>query len=390
MSRTVLLVNALYEPLSLGGAERSVRLLAEHLPAQGWRPVVATLNDGSLPARARVAGVEVVRLPLRNLCWGFPSRAGPAGKALWHAADSWNAPMAHRVARLADEVGADVVHVNALWGFSAAAIAALKDAGRPVLASLRDYHLLCPSNTMPSGRPCAGACLRCAPYRAPRRLAAERLDRAIGISRAVLERHRRLVAWPDERCAVIPNPHPDGPPPPRPAARTGAIGFIGRLSRMKGADLLLDAFLRGAGPEQRLLLAGEGEEPFVAALRARAAGDPRVRLLGWTRPEELLPQVDWLAVPSLWEEPFGRVAVEALWAGVPVLASAAGGLGEIVADGATGRLLPAGDAAAWAAALAALRHEDPAAWTARCRAAAAAYAPGPIAARYAEHYRALA
>jgi glycosyltransferase involved in cell wall biosynthesis len=56
-------------------------------------------------------------------------------------------------------------------------------------------------------------------------------------------------------------------------------------------------------------------------------------------------------VPSAWAEPFGLVAVEAMQAGRPVIASAAGGLADIVVDGETGLLTPPGDPAALAAAL---------------------------------------
>jgi glycosyltransferase involved in cell wall biosynthesis len=59
-------------------------------------------------------------------------------------------------------------------------------------------------------------------------------------------------------------------------------------------------------------------------------------------------------VPSLWAEPFGMVAIEAMMRGTAVLASRGGGLAEIVRDGETGRLLPPGDVAAWSSALLAL------------------------------------
>jgi glycosyltransferase involved in cell wall biosynthesis len=58
-----------------------------------------------------------------------------------------------------------------------------------------------------------------------------------------------------------------------------------------------------------------------------------------------------VAVPSIWEEPFGHVAIEAMMNGVAVVASSSGGLGGIVCDGQTGFLVPPGDAAALAAAL---------------------------------------
>jgi glycosyltransferase involved in cell wall biosynthesis len=57
------------------------------------------------------------------------------------------------------------------------------------------------------------------------------------------------------------------------------------------------------------------------------------------------------AVPSLWPEPWGQVAAEAAVCGRPVVASAGGGLGELVRDGETGLLVPPGDPVALAAAL---------------------------------------
>ena len=60
---------------------------------------------------------------------------------------------------------------------------------------------------------------------------------------------------------------------------------------------------------------------------------------------------DIAVVPSLWREPFGLVAVEAMAAGLPVVASDTGGLSDIVRPGQTGLLVPPGDAAALAAAL---------------------------------------
>ena len=65
-----------------------------------------------------------------------------------------------------------------------------------------------------------------------------------------------------------------------------------------------------------------------------------------------------MAVPSIWEEPFGHVAIEAMMNGVAVVASDSGGLGEVVREGQTGFLVQPGDSDALAAALLTLLNDS--------------------------------
>jgi glycosyltransferase involved in cell wall biosynthesis len=133
------------------------------------------------------------------------------------------------------------------------------------------------------------------------------------------------------------------------------IGFVGRLAAHKGADVLLDAI----APHSTWTLDVVGGGPAESALRRRAAalglGD-RVRFLGWADQDDLADHYrsfDVVAIPSVdtpgWSEQFGRVAVEAMASGIPVVASRAGALPEVI--GAAGLLVAPGDATALAAAL---------------------------------------
>ncbi len=133
-----------------------------------------------------------------------------------------------------------------------------------------------------------------------------------------------------------------------------AVTIVARLNWRKGHAVLFDALARlnVAGRAPALLVVGYG--PLDAELRARAAalGLSRVFFVG--KHEDVWPF--YLAgsitlVPSV-TEPFGLVSVEAMACGRPVLASAVGGLTEIVLDRRTGRLVPPGDAGALADALA--------------------------------------
>jgi len=145
---------------------------------------------------------------------------------------------------------------------------------------------------------------------------------------------------------------PAAPPTPcyrRDASATPLLLFIGRLDREKGVDLLLRSFAalpdRGRGVELRI--AGQGPLRPVLESLARSLGiADRVTFLGWLEAravEAELARAWALVVPSVWAEPLGLVAVESVMRGVPVVASATGGLAEIVEPGVTGLLFPNGD-----------------------------------------------
>jgi glycogen(starch) synthase len=146
--------------------------------------------------------------------------------------------------------------------------------------------------------------------------------------------------------------HPASPPPM-------TMAFAGRLIAKKGADALIAAMelLKNRYPGLHLSLAGDGDER--AALEAHAARcglASRISFVGSLAHEAIYPFLASAAlviVPSR-IEPFGLVALEAAQAGRPVVASAVDGLPEVVAHERTGLLVPPGDAAALAAAIASL------------------------------------
>lgn len=135
--------------------------------------------------------------------------------------------------------------------------------------------------------------------------------------------------------------------------------LVGRLSQRKGSDVAAEALgvLARRGLRARLTLAGDvfaGNESFACLLKERVAAlglADRVSFTGFVRDVwSLHEEADIVLVPSRCE-PFGNVAVEAMLAGRPVIASAVQGLREILQDGVTGLLVQAGDADALANAV---------------------------------------
>jgi glycosyltransferase involved in cell wall biosynthesis len=152
----------------------------------------------------------------------------------------------------------------------------------------------------------------------------------------------------------------------RPPTDSLSVGFVGRLIRHKGVDVLLEAVADDPRISVEVFGAGEELEHLTALVDTLGIGE-RVRFHGYVdevKLPALYPTVDVLAVPSVplpgWIEQFGRVVVEAQASGVPVVASASGALPDVV--GEAGLLVPPQDPVALHAALARFL-EEPNLWS---------------------------
>jgi glycosyltransferase involved in cell wall biosynthesis len=174
----------------------------------------------------------------------------------------------------------------------------------------------------------------------------------------------RHYGYPSDRISVIYNGiDVNAPRVPRDTAlalrsQAGAadddllVAFVGRVSEEKGVHLLVEA-LAPMSRSVRLVVVGDG--PQLRELRelvARLDADSRVFFCGYdAHPERWMAAADVVAVPSTWYEAFGRVVVEALNQGTPVLASRVGGMAELFDDGIHGRYVLSGSADAIRSAL---------------------------------------
>ncbi len=169
-----------------------------------------------------------------------------------------------------------------------------------------------------------------------------------------------------EHLSVLPNPAPEIPPlPSRDQLRTElglsghALVFAGRLGPQKALGVALQAL--ADVPDASLAVAGDGPQRAALEGRARELGlDGRVSFLGSVPREQVLRlfhAADASLLPSAWEN-FPHTVVEALAVGCPVIATAVGGVPEVVRDGENGLLVPPGDPGALAAAIARFFADD--------------------------------
>ena len=160
---------------------------------------------------------------------------------------------------------------------------------------------------------------------------------------------------PPERVTVLPTPAPELPPLPSHAELRGdapRLAFAGRINSQKALEVTLAALAQQEGVE--LVIAGDGpERPALEAEARRLGLKDRVRFVGPLERVgvlELFRSADASILSSAWEN-FPHTVVEALAVGTPVIATAVGGVTEVVTDGENGLLVPAGDAGALAAAI---------------------------------------
>ncbi|GGS24227.1 glycosyl transferase [Streptomyces humidus] len=297
------------------------------------------------------------------------------GKAAVPLLVPWNpAVRAELAARLRAE-RPDVVHVHNVFPLlSPAVLAACADAGVPAVATLHNYTQVCPPGTLQrDGRPCT-ECVGSTPLPAVRhgcyrnsRLATVPLAVGLAVNRrrwwSGVERFFCISAaqrdvlvrsgMPAERLAVKHNfvPEPG-------VRRTGPgehVLFLGRLAEAKGVRLLMaawDELTAGGGVGVPLVIAGTG--PLEREVTAWAAGRDDVRHVGLydtTQCREAVARSVAVVAPSTWLEAFGLVVVEAMAAGVPVVAAGHGAFVELVEDGVSGLLHRPGEAASLASGL---------------------------------------
>ncbi|MGQ4450739.1 glycosyltransferase family 4 protein [Streptomyces griseus] len=224
------------------------------------------------------------------------------------------------------------------------------------------------------------------------------LDALTTVTRADADDYRSRLKLPGLRIETIPNavPEPAGPP------ASGDLKWVvaaGRLHRVKRYDLLVRAFAQvsAARPDWRLRIYGGGdatgnEQASLRALIDELGLHSQVFLMGSVNPMEAEWPKGSIAAVTSERESFGMTIVEAMRAGLPVVATdCPHGPAEIIEDGADGRLVPVGDPDATAAALLQLIEDDELRHRmgAAARASSARFDPARIAERHESLYTEL-
>lgn len=343
--------------LTLGGSVTSLYRLVKGLDRSRYEATVCFYHDHALTPRFRDLGVGVAILNAADRPSerdkGAPTATSPGRRVrrplgAWRRNLTFVLPMAWRLRRLIRATRADLVHANNALRENREVVLAARWAGVPCICHVRRFQRV-------------GALDR---------WLARSVAAHLYISQAVADDHHRQGVL-SERSRVI----YDGLPPEAfiiPDARREAraefgiapdaplVGLVGRLTAWKGQDVFLRAMAmaRQEVPNLRALLIGEGgpgDEAFVARLHRLAEelnlGDAVIFTGLRADVPRLLSALDVLVHTSVAPEPFGLVIIEGMAAGLPVIATRAGGACEALEDGVSGLLVTPGDASALSEAL---------------------------------------
>lgn len=314
----------------VGGGELSLIDLLRGLDRDCWAPVLVVPEDGEVAARGRDLELPVHVIPLPSL--RRPGRASVSSVGA--------------LVGLARASDASVIHANGSRAMVYAGVAG-RLVTRPTIWHVRV--------AVGDGLLDRALCALATAVIATSRAVARRFPRASAKVRLVpngvdLERFAPRRASPALRAAL-------GVPPAAPVAVS-----IGRHVPEKGYRHLVDAAaaLERARPGAHWVLVGDGELRGELEARARRAGvESRVHFTGWRDDvADVLALADVVVLPSE-SEGFGRVLVEAMAMGRAIVATAVGGVPDVVVAGETGLLVPPGDPDALAGAVRALL-DDPA------------------------------
>ena len=322
----------------IGGMQNHTASLTRALDSLGVAQDVVTTRPPGAPARQHLgshATVHRLGLPVR------PFR------------QLYSLPAAALVDRFSPRASLLHAHLGEDLAIVPIALAAARRHGLPWVLTIHASS----AHTLVGGGP-RGALLRHAGGRLERAGAA-RADAVIALTPR-LARLMSASGLDPERIHVVPSgvvpgdgrmPLPDG------AERDGRprVLFVGRLAEQKGVRYLLEAVARMQTRDIDVCLVGDGpERAMLHDLVDRLGVGDRVSFLGF-QPHDAVPALmgtaDVLVLPSVYEE-LGSVLVEAMHAGLPIVASDTGGIADAVGDAAI--LVPPRDPAALAAALDAL------------------------------------
>ena len=281
--------------------------------------------------------------------------------------------------RTADEIASwrpDIVSVHNFFPLATPAVHyAAARAGVPVIQTLHNFRMLCPSAVLfRGGSPCEDCLGKVVPWPGIVHACYRQSYSASASAAAMISVHNLLKTWqkqvtlyftltefsrhkfiqggfPPERLVVKPNFVPTDLGPGR--GESDFIFYAGRLTEEKGIPLLLNAW-RAAKPRGRLLLAGDG--PLAPSVRAFAEGIDSIQYLGQLSLGEIyeyMGNARAFVFPSLLYEGMPRAIIEAFSRGTPVIANRLGSMAEMIRHEETGWLVESSNCSALADAISA-------------------------------------
>ncbi len=345
------IITNLYPPHARGGAETVIVRTVQELLARGHDVFVITgqpRSEGSGILLDRSTVERIYRFFPRNLYFTLNDHKYPwVIRLFWHVIDAFSGHGPEVVRTILVNEQPDVVITHNLKGLGLSIPRSLRQMKVPHVHVIHDLQLVVPSGLVMFGKEQASWFIK--PfyklYQLVCRSKFKNPDVVISPSHYLERMYRQAHFFSSTNIEVMPNPAPTYDVSPKKGRSGGPLKllFVGQLAQHKGLAFLVEA-ISSLPIDARLMIAGDG------ALRRwtekKANENKRITYLGYMPPEEIVNVfgvVDALVVPSLCYENSPTVIYEGLQAGLPILASRIGGVGELVEEGKNGFLFIPGD-----------------------------------------------
>ncbi len=314
--------------ISLYGGERILLSLAKHLKETGHRVIIVSPGKGEFVDVCRELGHEVVVIPLKK---------------------TYDLMAVLRISRLIKKEKIDIVHSHGLLVNIISRLASYL-SGCPIVNTIHVIQHLSSNSAGVSRR------IRNMYYRTLDNFTSGFCRKVITVSDAV-KRDLLKQGLEEDKLVTIPNgieENPLGEAIPLGVLPSGCgenekiVGLVGRIAPLKGHDDFITAvkILMSSNPGLKFLIVGEdiahgGRYLNNLKERVKKEGlEGRVIFTGFVKSiRKVMADFAVLTLPA-WEEPFGLVILEAMSLGVPVVATNAGGIPEIIKDNVNGLLIP--------------------------------------------------
>lgn len=346
----VLQVGSYLAPDLVGGAEISALGISEALTRDGHNVYSLFYKHGGEALKVHISSSEIGWVAETWRPYAPISPGKTSEKPLFYALEYFSKVDDLSLRAMASAISPDVILIHSFRGMGYDILRALGSLGVPIACVLHDYALVCINKGMRRGEHnCPSQCGRCKPVSAKASHALNFAPRValIGPSQFSVSKVAKYLGLKNASLLHIPNPNRYEAVARVRSKPAGAIkfGYVGRLEPDKGVMPLIEVVKRiSRSMDVKLIIAGDGS--LGRKVSEETLENPWLDYRGQIPREEvgdLLDELDCLVLPSLWPENFPGVAVHASLAGLPVVAFDVGGVGEIVSDGHSGRLVPPED-----------------------------------------------
>ena len=306
-----------------------MKIIVDGLHEIGYDVVVVALRPHIKKLEIEENDYKIYRVPILNIDHElFTEKLVRHKRIAWKLRDVYNEGQANFVTSIIEREQPNVIFCHNLAGWSSSLWRVIHEHKIPSIQVVHDLYILCPRCMFNKGKSCKSQCLSSRILRLPYKYFSQKISAVVSISKYIEDTITQNGYFQSSIKKVIYNTRII-PSLEIKHKSVYAFGFIGNVMPHKGIEILLEAYHMSSIPVP-LYVAGKCEDRYKQLLLEKINSDERIEFLGYIDSSSFYKKIDVAVIPSLWDEPLGMVAVEALASNIPVISTGAGGLSEIV------------------------------------------------------------